>query len=223
MSNTDVTIDERRKLWQQTPNAAVLKAATEDLAEYPPDIQKIIVEEAKQRGLIEKDAKDNTAFHETQNAWPLIGKKYKYQNISTASIHGKPSLSHTDNGELILRGQYVGPFIWIPALLGAVIIESVAAGGASIARILNPWGLIECGVFYIILYYIIRRLRQKKVWLDLSKAEKVIFDNEKEAFAVLTEFASKPRWFGLKVEKDYKSLAGKLSDILRERCEHSKL
>ena len=222
MSNNDVTMDERRKLWQQTPDGAVLKAATEDLAEYPPDIQKIIVEEAKQRGLVEKDSKDNTAFQGTQNAWPLVGKKYKYQNISTTPIHGKPSLSHTDEGELILRGHYVGAYTWILALLGAVIIQSATAG-AGIAYILNPLGLIECGVFYMILYYIIRRLRQKKVWLDLKKAEKIILDDEREAFAVLAEFGGKPRWFGLKVEKDYKSLAGTLSDTLKERCEHSKL
>jgi hypothetical protein len=215
-------MDERRRLWQQTPDAAVLKAATEDLAEYPPEIQNIIVEEAKQRGLAEKGGSEDTAFHGSRNAWPLLSKKYRYQDISTTRIYGKPSLLHTDKGELILRGQYVGAGTWILALLATVIIRSLA-GRVGVAYILNPLGLLECGIVYVILYYIIRRVRQKKLWLDMQKSEKVILDDEKESFAVLAEFRGKPRWFGLKVEKDYANLASTFSELLQQRCTRSTL
>ena len=220
MSKKDITMEERQKLWQETPDDALMKAATENLAEYPAEIQKIITEEAKQRGLSEKDSEESKAFHETQNTWPLLSKKYKCQNSSTSRIYGKPSLSHTTEGGLILRGRYVGPGTWILALLGAVIGQSFVSG-IGVAYILNPLGLVECGVLYMILHYIIRRVRQKKLWLDLRKSEKIILDDEKEAFAVLVEFRGKPRWFGLKAEKDYKSLADTFSDLLQERCEHS--
>ncbi len=50
----EAKIQEAKALWQGEIDEWVLKAATKDLYEYPPDIQTIIREEAVQRGLLEE-------------------------------------------------------------------------------------------------------------------------------------------------------------------------
>jgi len=45
------SLDEVRQLWRETPDNALKKAATKNLAEYPPEIQQIIQEEAKRRSI----------------------------------------------------------------------------------------------------------------------------------------------------------------------------
>jgi len=50
-----ISIEEVRKLWLESLDEDVLRAATEDIKGYPPEIQNIIIEEAKKRQLIEID------------------------------------------------------------------------------------------------------------------------------------------------------------------------
>jgi hypothetical protein len=50
-----ISIDEVRKLWFESLDEDVLKAATENIKGYPPEIQNIIIEEATKRQLIEVD------------------------------------------------------------------------------------------------------------------------------------------------------------------------
>lgn len=45
-------LEEVKRLWQLEPDDIVKKAAIEDIIEYPAEIQVIILEEAKKRGLI---------------------------------------------------------------------------------------------------------------------------------------------------------------------------
>jgi len=40
------TLDEIQKLWEQEIDKYVLRAATEDIEEYPQEVRKIIIEEA---------------------------------------------------------------------------------------------------------------------------------------------------------------------------------
>jgi len=55
MGKSEYSIEEIKKLWQQEPrDDYVLKAATKDKNEYPPEIQTIIKEEAIRRGLLRK-------------------------------------------------------------------------------------------------------------------------------------------------------------------------
>ena len=49
----EAKIEEIKALWREEFDKWVLKAATEDLYEYPPEIQTIIQEEAVSRGLLE--------------------------------------------------------------------------------------------------------------------------------------------------------------------------
>lgn len=44
-------LQEIKKLWEKQPNDWVIKAATEDLEEYPQEVQEIILGEIKKRGL----------------------------------------------------------------------------------------------------------------------------------------------------------------------------
>ena len=49
-------IEEAKRLWQEEPeDKAILRAATENINEYPAEIQAIIQGEAKKRGLINED------------------------------------------------------------------------------------------------------------------------------------------------------------------------
>jgi hypothetical protein len=50
-------LEQVRNLWRQEPeDSAVLRAATDEIDEYPPEIQGIILEEAKVRGLLSDKA-----------------------------------------------------------------------------------------------------------------------------------------------------------------------
>lgn len=49
MGKSEYSIEEIKKLWQQEPDEVVLKAATKDKEEYPPEIQVVIEEEAQRR------------------------------------------------------------------------------------------------------------------------------------------------------------------------------
>jgi len=54
MTKKQYNLEEIRKLWQQEPDDnRLFRAATEDIEEYPPEIQTIIKEEAVRRHLIE--------------------------------------------------------------------------------------------------------------------------------------------------------------------------
>lgn len=52
-------LEKTRELWRQEPDDnAVFKAATEDIEEYPPEIQSVIKEEAERRRKINETAEE---------------------------------------------------------------------------------------------------------------------------------------------------------------------
>jgi hypothetical protein len=52
----DYDVENIKKLWKKETDAYVWKAATEDIQEYPTEIQDIILKEAKSRGLLKNNA-----------------------------------------------------------------------------------------------------------------------------------------------------------------------
>lgn len=62
MERSQYSIEEIKKLWQQEPrDDCVLKAATQNKNEYPPEIQTIIEEEAILRGLLKKRNEESSS------------------------------------------------------------------------------------------------------------------------------------------------------------------
>lgn len=60
-------LEEAKRLWQQESDRYVLKAATEDIEEYPPEVRAIINEEAIRRGLLREPlVQSSTAPEEPQ-------------------------------------------------------------------------------------------------------------------------------------------------------------
>jgi len=54
------SIQEVKELWRQEPDdKAVFKAATEDIEEYPPEIQAVIKEEAERRRKLNEKAEES--------------------------------------------------------------------------------------------------------------------------------------------------------------------
>lgn len=64
MVKSEYSIEEIKKLWQKEPDEVVLKAATEDKKEYPPDIYAVIKEEALLRGLLQGLSEEDSAGEE---------------------------------------------------------------------------------------------------------------------------------------------------------------
>lgn len=51
-------LDEIERAWQREPSdRAILKACTEDLTEYPPEVQRIIIIEAQKRCLVDSNGR----------------------------------------------------------------------------------------------------------------------------------------------------------------------
>lgn len=77
-----LTVDEKKikeiiAAWQNEPDEWVLKAATEDIKDYPPEVQAVIKEEAKRRREAERgrEAKQqrNTPKHRKVKVYRVLG------------------------------------------------------------------------------------------------------------------------------------------------------
>ena len=73
MTSEIKSIDEVRKLWNQSLDEDVLKAATEDIKGYSPEIQNIIIEEATKRKLIELNSSGDQSLSDK-------GQSIAYEN-----------------------------------------------------------------------------------------------------------------------------------------------
>jgi len=64
MGKSEYSIEKIKKLWQQEPDEVILKAATKDKEEYPPDIYAVIEEEALLRGLLIQSSEESSLEEE---------------------------------------------------------------------------------------------------------------------------------------------------------------
>jgi hypothetical protein len=118
------SIEEIKKLWGQSADTDVLKAATENIEGYPPEIRSIIIEEAAKRQLIEINSSGEQFLSD------------RGQSIAHEIKESKPST--------ILRkiGKTIGVIIVmtvIAGLLGINISKTSAVTAIGAAWILKIW------------------------------------------------------------------------------------
>jgi len=77
----DHTLDEIKSLWEQEKDNYVLKAATENLEEYSPEVQETIKREAVKRGLCESfnevDCTKNNVLNSVHASWADVPDRIK--------------------------------------------------------------------------------------------------------------------------------------------------
>jgi hypothetical protein len=140
-------LEEVRKLWWQEPDDnRVFRAATEDIEEYPPEIQTIIKEEAERR-------------HTTQdNTEPIPKQTMLQKGFSSVGLYCDPE----ETKDLESANQLIRLAFWT-AVIGAsitLVLSVVTCFGYSVlGLIVTPLGLVHAVVIFALAYGIHKRSR----------------------------------------------------------------
>ena len=138
MATKNYNIKEVEELWKQEPDDnIVFKAATEDIEEYPPEIQAIIKEESERRRIAQANVKPTLKKTVVQKALSSIGLDYDPKE--TKDLQGADKLISLSLGIAILTASIT------------FVFSIIACFGYSFLGI-TPLGLIDV-IFVLALAY----------------------------------------------------------------------
>jgi hypothetical protein len=227
--NKDQNLDEIKSQWEQEKDKYVLKAATEDLDEYSPEIQAIIKEEALRRGLVKEEQGKVVLVKEANNKIaskpePTDSVKYAKPWLAKTQIY----IGETMAGIMALLGIYtliaffsrITEFPlphWssntsLSSLLGTVIsiILSVSYFSAIrkrkvkvVQQIYRTWWIISVALFGIIFFGLVIFGRWTESTNNLMTCIMILF-----CIAVPLGLITLLWWLGL---RGLKQLCGKAS------------
>ena len=129
------SLDEIKKLWEQEIDKYVLKAAIEDITEYPQEVRTIIIEEAYQRGFITGEEKNDERLLITRaKAWQVkvIERKAKRRSIIDTIISPLLFIDFLSLANLglshpfwVLRFLFGGLVLLVPTVFLTIVIYTL--------------------------------------------------------------------------------------------------